>query len=344
MTDLLDRPDPDLTVPLPLLGEDDRPSGWRGFTWDVRQYRIVRQTPYGLTPLMVLGLIGFFQRFDSAAFSLASPDIARELNISVGDIIGIQAIVGTIATVALLFAGYYADRHRRVPFVSIGTLVSGVFSAVTGRAHSFVAVATPRVIDDVADVASGVPQFSLTADYYPPAVRGRVFALLGLFSKVAALISPVLVGYCIVEFGWRTSFIVFGIPLIVLGVAAQVLLKEPIRGYQERKAMGASEEIARVEDEPLSFAEGVPHHVVGAHGASNSDRRRVHGWGRRHGQPLLRVLPRRGVRASMPSSAASCSYPPSLLGWPVASSGARSSTASPGATRAGSWWCSASTA
>ncbi len=243
-------------APAPTDREEDRPARWRGFLWDVKQYRVVRDTPFGLTPVVILGLIGFFQRFDSAAFSLASPDIARELNISVGDIIGIQAIVGTLATVGLLFAGYYADRHRRVPFVSIGTVLSGIFSAVTGRAGSFVAITTPRVIDDVADAASGVPQFSLTADYYPPHVRGRVFALLGLFSKVAALLSPVLVGFCVVEFGWRTSFLIFAIPLIVLGCLAQLLLKEPIRGYHERKAMGASEEVACTEDEPLSFAEG----------------------------------------------------------------------------------------
>ncbi|MFZ6003525.1 MAG: MFS transporter [Actinomycetota bacterium] len=240
----------------PTLADDDRPGGWRGFMWDVRQYRVVAGTHYGLTPLLVFGFIGFFQRFDSRAFSLASPDIARDLNISVGDIIGIQALVGTVATIALLFAGYYADRHRRVPFVSIGTLISGFFSAVTGRAQSFAGAATPRVLDDVADAASGVPQFSLTTDYYPPAVRGRVFALLGMFSKVAELLSPVIVGLCVVGLGWRTSFLVFAVPLMLLGVAAHFLLKEPIRGYQERKAMGASEEVARQEEEPLSFAEG----------------------------------------------------------------------------------------
>jgi len=261
MTDLLEDPVvmPTAATPPVAIGaaDDERPGGWRGFTHDVREYRVVQKTQYGITPLVVLGLIGFFQRFDSTAFSLASPDIARELNISVSDIIGIQAIVGTVATVALLFAGYYADRHRRVPFVSIGTTLSGIFSAVTGRANSFAGITTPRVIDDVADVASGVPQFSLVADYYPPFVRGRVFALLGLFSKVSQLLAPVLVGYCVVQYGWRTSFLLFGAPLVVLGIASQLLLKEPIRGYQERKAMGASEEVARTEDEPLSFTEGV---------------------------------------------------------------------------------------
>ena len=38
---------------------------------DARDYSIVRRSPYGLMPLLVMGGMSFFQRFDSAAFSVA---------------------------------------------------------------------------------------------------------------------------------------------------------------------------------------------------------------------------------------------------------------------------------
>ena len=41
-----------------------------------------------------------------------------------------------------------------------------------------------------------------------------------------------------------------------MGVVAAVRLREPIRGYFERKAVGADDDTARVEDEPQSFGEG----------------------------------------------------------------------------------------
>jgi branched-chain amino acid transport system ATP-binding protein len=231
-------------------------SGLRATLREARDFGALRRSKYGLLPAVTLGLIGFFQSFDNRAFSLASPDIARELSIDVGDIIGIQTMVGTVLVFTGILGGYYADRVRRVPFVAIGTTLSGIFSIVMSRARSFVGLAAPRVIDDSAEYTSSIPQFSLLADYYPHTVRGKVFVFLGLLSKAARLLAPVLVGYCVVELGFRTSFVMFGAPLVVLGILSFFVLREPVRGYWERKAMGASDEVALREEEPQSFGEG----------------------------------------------------------------------------------------
>ena len=42
---------------------------------------------------------------------------------------------------------------------------------------------------------------------------------------------------------------------MLVGLVMLVLLKEPVRGYMERRAMGADEEIALQESEPQSFGE-----------------------------------------------------------------------------------------
>jgi branched-chain amino acid transport system ATP-binding protein len=247
--------EPTLVTPsdAPAPGEERR--GLRAVLRDARDYSVLRHSPYGLRPLLVLGGISFFQRFDSAAFSVAGPDIARDLNISVSDIIGIQTLVGTVAILATLVAGYYADRTRRIPYLAVGTFLSGVFSAVTGRGRSFAGIAGPRVVDDAADTAAGVPSLSLLADYYPDEVRGKAFAFLGNLRRAGALLAPILAGYAVTRFGWGPSFIAFSIPLMVMGVVAILVLREPVRGYFERRARGLSEERALVEDEPQSFGE-----------------------------------------------------------------------------------------
>ncbi|MGH9084498.1 MAG: MFS transporter, partial [Acidimicrobiales bacterium] len=186
---------------------DDEGRGLRALLRDARDYSILRQSPYGLRPLLVLGGISFFQRFDSAAFSVAGPDIARDLNISVSDIIGIQTLVGTVAILATLVAGYYADRTRRIPYLAVGTFLSGVFSAITGRGRSFAGIAGPRVVDDAADTAAGVPSLSLLGDYYPDEVRGKAFAFLGNLRRAGSLLAPIVAGYAVTRFGWGSSFI-----------------------------------------------------------------------------------------------------------------------------------------
>ena len=234
---------------------DEGPRSLRGVLREALDYSSLRDTPYGLRPVLLLAAISFFQTFDSAAYSLAAPDIARDLSINVYDIVGIQVLVGTFTIFAAIFAGWYADRHARVPFITAGTLLSGIFSIVTGRGRSFSGIATPRVIDDTADEASTVPHYSLLTDYYPFEVRGKVFALIGTLSRVATLLAPVAAAYSIVHWGWDTAFLIFGIPLILVAIVVQAMLREPVRGYFERKAMGATEEEALREDEPQSFGE-----------------------------------------------------------------------------------------
>jgi branched-chain amino acid transport system ATP-binding protein len=240
--------------PAMMAGVEQR-RGLRDVLRDARDFRELRATKYGILPLVVLAAITFFQSFDSAAFDLGGPTIARKLNISVGDVISIQVLVGSFAIIASLFAGWYADRHKRVPFVGIGTLISGLAAMATSTGKSFAGIATPRVIDDTSYRGGNVPTYSLLADYYPPTVRGKAFALLGNLEEASTLFVPIIAGFVIVEYGFATAFFVFGIPLAVMGIVALITLKEPVRGYWERKAMGADEADANVEDEAQSFGE-----------------------------------------------------------------------------------------
>ena len=216
----------------------------------------LRRTPYGLTPVLVLGFMTFFQTFDTRAFYLAQVEITRDLNIEYSTIIGTVATVGTLAVFAALAIGWYGDRHRRVPLVAAGAIISGVFAMLTGRATSGFTYGAARVGDDLSDTASQVPRYSLIADYYPAHVRGKVFALMGLFYRAALVMAPLVAGGMIVYWGWRTAFAVLGLLIVATGVATLLRLKEPVRGYMERRAVGADEDVSLTEDEPLSFGEG----------------------------------------------------------------------------------------
>ena len=225
------------------------------FIDELRSYGELRRTPYGLTPAAILGGLTFFQIFDTAAFRLAGPEIVNELNISVSDIVEIIVLVGFFSIFAGIAAGYAADRVRRTPFVGIGAIISGIAAIFAGQANSFAGLATSRVIDDVGAEAESVPRFALLADYYPPENRGKVFALLGTLSRAGSLLAVFVAGGVVAAWGWRVGAAAFGIPIILMGVIALVRLREPIRGYMERKALGSSDDDARTESEPMSFAE-----------------------------------------------------------------------------------------
>jgi len=95
---------------------------------------------------------------------------------------------------------------------------------------------------------------SLLSDYYPIESRPRVFAFHRAANAVGAFVGPLSAGFLAAAFSWRTPFIVFTVPTVILAILA-LRLKEPIRGLWERRAMGVSDEVAETEESPPSFAE-----------------------------------------------------------------------------------------
>jgi branched-chain amino acid transport system ATP-binding protein len=224
------------------------------FGRDLRAFGQLRRTPYGLTPILIFAGIGFFERLDSAAFSFAAPEFIRA-GIKVSAIIGMIQIVGLVTLFTSIFVGWWADRHRRIPLFSVGTIIAGFAGMGTWVRQSAAGLGGARVVDEAFNTTADVPSFSLISDYYPLEARGRVFAFLGTLSRVGRLVAIPASAALLIAFGLRTTFLITGAPIALMGVVALVRLREPVRGYFERSAVGMREDVARVEDEPQSFGE-----------------------------------------------------------------------------------------
>jgi ABC-type branched-subunit amino acid transport system ATPase component/MFS family permease len=232
--------------------EARRGKGLAAFT---RNWFSLRQTPYGTRPVTVSMVLGLATRVTGTAAGLAGPFILRDLGISIRSILGVEAVVGFFLTFVAIGVGWYADRHKRLPLVAIGSAIAGVFTMLTSKASNIVTLGVPRVLGGVAGEVSDVPKFSLMADYYPPESRGKVFAILNMVGATAALPLGLAGALLLDQIGWRSVLLLGGAVSTVAGLSLLVLLKEPVRGYMERRAMGASEEVAKEESEPQSFGE-----------------------------------------------------------------------------------------
>ena len=220
-------------------------SSWR----ELGSYR------YGARPIVLLVLIFVFQTLDNQAFAFALPNIIREFHISFTAIASVISIIGFFAVVFGVLLGYVSDRVPRLPLFLGGTMTSGLMSILSSAASSSLTLGVPRVIDTGAERAVAAPQFSLVADYFPPEARGRAYGLLSMAESTGAALGPVVAAALIALIGLRAMFVAVGLPILLLGAAGFVLLREPARGYFERKHEGVSDEIAEKEDEPPSFAE-----------------------------------------------------------------------------------------
>ena len=215
----------------------------------------LRRTPYGMKPAMVVGAALFLQTLSEQSLFVVGPEIVRTFGLDIETLLRIVQFVGFFAIFASLFVGWYLDRHRRLPFFAGGAIATGAMSVVSAGAVNGLTLGVPRVAGEAASRGTETPAFSLLSDYYPRLVRGKAFAFMSLAYLGGALLAAPISGGLTEAFGVRVLFVVIGGALAAVGVAAAVLLREPVRGYFERQEATGDESVALTEDEPLSFGE-----------------------------------------------------------------------------------------
>ena len=231
-------------------------AGRRGIPGVTRNWRQLKGSPYGTRPLTVFMSLGLLGGLVYPAFSLAGPDIIVDLDINISDILGLSAVVGFFLTFAAIGMGWYGDRHKRLPMYGIGTAISGLFFMLESRANNIFTLGAPQVASGVATTAASVPVFSLLADYYPTNTRGKVYAIFGIVGRTASLPLFLIAAILVDTIGWRLVFLLGGALITGAGFLVLALLREPVRGYMERREMGAEHEVSLQESEPQSFGEG----------------------------------------------------------------------------------------
>ena len=75
----------------------------------------------------------------------------------------------------------------------------------------------------------------MIADLYPPAQRATAMAIFGTGINWGILLGFLLGGWINEWFGWRTAFVVVGLPGILLAALVRFTVIEPPRGYSEAK-------------------------------------------------------------------------------------------------------------
>jgi len=207
-----------------------------------------------LYPLIVLFGLNAVDELDRTAFGVLLPEIRDHFDLDLQGVLTVVALSFIGALVLALPIGFYADRLSRVRFAVFGAAAWGVFSVLTGFAVSVVMLALVRAGSGLGRAINDPVHNSLIADYYDVGVRPKAYAVHRAGNSVGQCLGPLLGGVLAYYFGWRTPFILFGIPTAIFLVLA-LRLREPTRGAHERRSMGASEEAVATEEAPPSWAE-----------------------------------------------------------------------------------------
>lgn len=200
---------------------------------------------YALGLLLVVYIFNFVDR---QILSILIEPIKRDIQLSDAQL----GLLGGIAfAIFYTFAGIpiarWADTGSRRSIIALGLFVWSVMAAATGLARGFLTLVLARIGVGIGEAAGSPPAHSLISDYFPPDRRATALAIYALGIPIGAAIGNLAGGWIGEYFGWRTAFVVVGLPGIVLALVVRLTLREPPRGHSEGiQADAAMESVASV--------------------------------------------------------------------------------------------------
>lgn len=205
---------------------------------------VQRATPYAYYALTLLIVANLFNYLDRHIVSILAPAIQAELHLTdaqIGFLLGTAFAV--LYGVLGIPMGRIADALSRTRLMAFGLALWSAMTALSGGATSFLGLGAARVGVGVGEATANPVAHSLLCDYFP--ARNRSAVLGGYLASVHLGIggSLVLGGLLIQNWShwctsfpgaacslssWRASFLIVGIPGLVLAILI-AFLREPPR-------------------------------------------------------------------------------------------------------------------
>ncbi|MDH3641342.1 MAG: MFS transporter [Gammaproteobacteria bacterium] len=220
--------------------------------------------------------LGYVVNFiDRSILSILLEPIKLELELSDTELglLGGLAFAIFYTTLGIPIAAL-ADRWSRVKILSIAMVVWSGMTALCGLAQNFTMLLIARIGVGVGEAGASPPSHSLISDYFPIETRATALSIYALGIPFGSMIGNFVGGIGAAELGWRATFMLVGLPGILVALVIWFSLREPPRGMADAGAKIPHDEPApsvkevlallwqRVSFRHLSFAAGL-HAFVG---------------------------------------------------------------------------------
>lgn len=127
----------------------------------------------------------------------------------------------------------WADRSSRRDVLALAVAAWSVMTALCGAAGSFVQLLLARIGTGVGEAGGSPPSHSLIADYFAPLRRGTALSLYAMAVPIGAMLGAFLGGWGNELYGWRLTFMLVGLPGVLIALLVRFTVAEPSRGASE---------------------------------------------------------------------------------------------------------------
>ena len=131
-----------------------------------------------------------------------------------------------------------ADRSNRKNIISISLVIWSGMTALSGLVSNFFQLLLARVGVGIGEAGGSPPAHSMISDYFPKEKRATAIAVYSMGIYIGILLGYLFGGWLDEILGWRLALMMMGIPGIVYALIFFITVKEPPRGYSEKRVVG----------------------------------------------------------------------------------------------------------
>ncbi len=182
------------------------------------------QSQKALTLLGVLMAL-LLAALDQTIVATAGPAMQAELHIDPAHYPWLTTSYLVASTVMLPIYGKLSDIFGRKPILVVGIILFVVGSVLCGLSRSTLHVILSRVVQGLGSASLFTSAFTVVADLFPPAVRGKYQGLTGAVFALSSVVGPLLGGYLTDRYSWHWVFFI-NLPVGVVALTF-ILLRMP---------------------------------------------------------------------------------------------------------------------
>ena len=185
--------------------------------------------------LAVLFLGYVFNAIDRAILGVLLEPIRIEFNASDTQLglLGGIAFALFYATMGIFLAAL-ADRSNRRNVLAVCIALWSIMTALCGAAVNFTMLLLARIGTAIGEAGGSPPSHSLISDYYVLKERATALSIYALGIPIGQMIGVFCAGWLNEFYGWRMTFIIIGLPGVLVALLVRSTVAEPARGQSDQ--------------------------------------------------------------------------------------------------------------
>ncbi len=190
--------------------------------------------------LVLLTVVYAFNFIDRQLLAILQESIKADLGLSDSQL---GLLTGFAFAVFYVTAGIpiarWADHANRRNIVAGSLFIWSFMTAISGMVQNYWQLILARIGVGIGEAGGSPPSHSMISDIFPPHQRATALGFYSTGVSFGILFGFLFGGWLNEFFGWRTAFLVVGLPGVILAGILMLTLREPTRGVVEQRTASA---------------------------------------------------------------------------------------------------------